>query len=103
MYRDWWEGSLGGRTGVFPVNYVEEIRDVTAPELRHQAGMEREIHSEVDHLERLLDLLDVGDIGDEATSLYQSVLAQSPLLIELIETYAQREGESIMRQREIQG
>lgn len=98
VYRDWWEGSLGGRTGVFPVNYVEEIRDVTAPELRHQAGMEREIHSEVDHLERLLDLLDVGDIGDEATSLYQSVLAQSPLLIELIETYAQREGESIMRQ-----
>lgn len=27
-YKDWWKGELFGRQGIFPVNYVEEIKEV---------------------------------------------------------------------------
>lgn len=113
VYQDWWDGSLGGQTGSFPVNYVEMIPYVTAEDLRHQAETEREIYSHLDHVESLLTLLDKGDTGDRATSLYQSVFGQRPPLIErplierqlmeLIETYAQRKGNPIMHQPELQG
>jgi len=26
-YQDWWKGELYGRQGIFPVNYVEEIKE----------------------------------------------------------------------------
>ena len=57
VYRDWWRGSLKGKTGIFPLNYVEKLTDPTPDELQREAQMEAEVFAEIKNVEKLLTLL----------------------------------------------
>lgn len=57
VYKDWWRGSLRGKTGIFPLNYVEKLTDPTPDELHREAQMEAEVFAEIKNVEKLLTLL----------------------------------------------
>lgn len=57
VYKDWWRGSLKGRTGIFPLNYVEKLTDPTPDEMQREAQMEAEVFAEIKNVEKLLTLL----------------------------------------------
>lgn len=57
VYKDWWRGSLKGKTGIFPLNYVEKLTDPTQDELQREAQMEAEVFAEIKNVEKLLTLL----------------------------------------------
>ena len=107
VYKDWWKGSLRGHTGIFPLNYVEKLRDPTAEEMERDAHMEADVFGEIPNVEKLLALLSVradgaggsrraapGSEDDEITELYQRTLSTRPKLIELIGKYSQKKGSS---------
>ncbi|KAK6598825.1 class e vacuolar protein-sorting machinery protein hse1 [Botrytis cinerea] len=96
VYKDWWRGSLRGKTGIFPLNYVEKLVDPTPEELQREAQMEAEVFAEIKNVEKLLTLLSTSSSqldardNEEITKLYHSTLAIRPKLIELIGKYSQR-------------
>ena len=57
VYKDWWKGLLRGKTGIFPLNYVEKLADPTPEELQREAQMEAEVFAEIKNVEKLLTLL----------------------------------------------
>jgi signal transducing adaptor molecule len=57
VFKDWWRGSLRGKTGIFPLNYVEKLSDPTPDELQREAQMEAEVFAEIKNVEKLLTLL----------------------------------------------
>lgn len=61
VYKDWWRGSLKGKTGIFPLNYVEKLTDPTPDELQREAQMEAEVFAEIKNVEKLLTLLSAGN------------------------------------------
>lgn len=63
VYKDWWRGSLKGKTGIFPLNYVEKLTDPTPEELQREAQMEAEVFAEIKNVEKLLTLLSAGNTG----------------------------------------
>lgn len=99
VYRDWWKGELRGKTGIFPVNYVEKIVDPTPAELQKEAQMEAEVMAEARNVEQLLQTLASVDARKDAVSdneqlqtLYNQTLAIRPKLVRLIEKYSQKKG-----------
>ncbi|KAI8099297.1 uncharacterized protein BX664DRAFT_320956 [Halteromyces radiatus] len=102
VYRDWWKGELRGKTGIFPVNYVEKIVDPSHADLMKEAQMESEVMSEIRNVERLLDILskidphkDAFSENDELQNLYNSSLAIRPKLVRLIEKYSLKKDELV--------
>lgn len=63
VYRDWWRGSLKGKTGIFPLNYVEKLTDPTPEEMQREAQMEAEVFAEIKNVEKLLTLLSASNTG----------------------------------------
>ena len=63
VYKDWWRGSLKGKTGIFPLNYVEKLADPTPEELQREAHMEAEVFAEIKNVEKLLTLLSASNTG----------------------------------------
>lgn len=63
VYRDWWRGSLKGRTGIFPLNYVEILADPSPDELQREAQMEAEVFAEIKNVEKLLTLLSASNVA----------------------------------------
>src|SRR5579859_3264050 len=99
VYKDWWRGSLRGQTGIFPVNYVEILKDPTPEELMREAEEESKILSEGRNIEKLLGLLANAEGGrgvedEDLQGLYNSTLAIRPKLVKLIEKYSMRKGSS---------
>jgi signal transducing adaptor molecule len=97
VYKDWWRGSLRGQTGIFPVNYVEILKDPTPEELVREAEEEIRILAEGRNIEKLLGLLASTQDGkgvedDNLQALYNSTLAIRPKLVKLIEKYSMRKG-----------
>jgi signal transducing adaptor molecule len=97
VYKDWWRGSLRGQTGIFPVNYVEILKDATPEELMREAEEEAKILAEGRNIEKLLGLLANADGGrgvedEDLQGLYNSTLAIRPKLVKLIEKYSMRKG-----------
>lgn len=93
VYKDWWRGSLKGKTGIFPLNYVEKLADPTPDELQREAQMESEVFSEIKNVEKLLTLLSTSskdEDSEEIAKLYQQTSAIRPKLIKLIEKYSQK-------------
>ncbi|KAM7207287.1 Autophagy-related protein 13 domain containing protein [Naviculisporaceae sp. PSN 640] len=96
VYKDWWRGSLKGKTGIFPLNYVEKLTDPTPDELQREAQMEAEVFAEIKNVEKLLALLSASNTGqreednEEISKLYHQTLAIRPKLIKLIEKYSQK-------------
>ncbi|PHH70483.1 hypothetical protein CDD82_7089 [Ophiocordyceps australis] len=114
VYKDWWRGSLKGRTGIFPLNYVDKLTDPTPDELQREAQIEAEVFAEIKNVEKLLTLLSASNTApreedNEEISvgrplrhfalaltgqqkLYHQTLAIRPKLIKLIEKYSQKKG-----------
>ncbi|KAL2759466.1 hypothetical protein ACRALDRAFT_2038323 [Sodiomyces alcalophilus JCM 7366] len=96
VYKDWWRGSLKGKTGIFPLNYVEKLTDPTPDELAREAQMEAEVFAEIKNVEKLLTLLSTSNSApreednEEISKLYHQTLAIRPKLIKLIEKYSQK-------------
>lgn len=96
VYKDWWRGSLKGKTGIFPLNYVEKLTDPTPDELAREAQMEAEVFAEIKNVEKLLTLLSMSNSApkeeenEEISKLYHQTLAIRPKLIKLIEKYSQK-------------
>ncbi|KAJ1324824.1 signal transducing adaptor molecule [Microdochium nivale] len=96
VYKDWWRGSLKGKTGIFPLNYVEKLTDPTRDELQREAQMEAEVFAEIKNVEKLLTLLSTSNTAPreeddgEISKLYHQTLSVRPKLIKLIEKYSQK-------------
>ncbi|SPN99032.1 related to protein HSE1 [Cephalotrichum gorgonifer] len=96
VYKDWWRGSLRGKTGIFPLNYVEKLTDPTPDEMQREAQMEAEVFAEIKNVEKLLTLLSASNTApreednDEIAKLYHQTTAIRPKLIRLIEKYSQK-------------
>lgn len=56
-YKDWWRGQLRGRTGIFPVNYVEPMPEPTASELAAEAEKEANVFAQAVDVDLLLTML----------------------------------------------
>lgn len=65
-YKDWWRGQLKGRTGIFPVNYVEPMPEPSASELAKEAEQEATVFSQAVNVERLLAMLKNMDVERES-------------------------------------
>jgi len=102
VYKDWWRGSLRGQIGIFPVNYVEILKEPTPEELVREAEEEARILAEGRNIEKLLGLLANAEGGkgvedEELQRLYNQTLSIRPKLVQLIEKYSMRKG--ISRER----
>ncbi|KAJ4478859.1 hypothetical protein C8J55DRAFT_561221 [Lentinula edodes] len=122
-YKDWWRGQLRGRTGIFPVNYVEVLPPPDEEELKREMQQEAAVFSEATNVERLLELLRDMDReqqeylqsqtqstnisapappppsrladNDELQELYRSCMALRPKIVKLIEKYSQKRADLV--------
>ncbi|KIY52817.1 hypothetical protein FISHEDRAFT_13445, partial [Fistulina hepatica ATCC 64428] len=113
-YKDWWRGQLRGRTGIFPVNYVEALPEPTAAELARETEQEAAVFAQAVNVEKLLTLLrnldpakdNLAD-NEEIQELYRSSMALRPKIVKLIDKYSQKRAdlvsmnETFMRARSI--
>lgn len=86
VYKDWWRGSLKGKTGIFPLNYVEKLTDPTPDELQREAQMEAEVFAEIKNVEKLLTLLSTSNTApreedDGEISVRHCYLAESTVVL----------------------
>lgn len=97
-YAEWWRGTLRGRVGIFPVNYVESMPGPTEDELRRERADEDEIFGKIAEFDELLEKLrgvDVvrdGGIPDDVEELYASCVGLQARLGALISKYAGYKG-----------
>ncbi|KAF7983653.1 hypothetical protein HWV62_19533 [Athelia sp. TMB] len=96
-YQDWWRGQLKGRTGIFPVNYVEPMPEPTAAELAKEAEQEASVFMQAANVDKLLTMLREMDPAkdnladnEEIQELYRSSMALRPKIVKLIDKYSQK-------------
>ncbi|KAF6759449.1 hypothetical protein DFP72DRAFT_754926, partial [Ephemerocybe angulata] len=101
-YKDWWRGQLKGRTGIFPVNYVEPMPEPTVSELAKEAEQEASVFSQAGNVERLLQMLktmdpDKDNLADneEIQELYRSCMSLRPKIVKLIDKYSQKRADLV--------
>ncbi|KAJ6520673.1 hypothetical protein DFH09DRAFT_851751, partial [Mycena vulgaris] len=102
-YRDWWRGQLRGRTGIFPVNYVEPLPEPTPAELAAEAAAEAAVFAQAADVERLLNMLRALDPSkgdnladdEEIQELYRSSMALRPKIVKLIDKYSQKRADLV--------
>ncbi|TFK51918.1 hypothetical protein OE88DRAFT_1629262 [Heliocybe sulcata] len=101
-YKDWWRGQLKGRTGIFPVNYVEPLPEPTPAELAREAEQEAGVFYQAMNVDRLLTLLrhldpakdNLAD-NEEIQELYRQCMSLRPKIVKLIEKYSQKRADLI--------
>lgn len=101
-YKDWWRGQLKGRTGIFPVNYVEPLPEPTAAELAREAEQEAAVFAQAANVDRLLSMLRNLDASrdnladnEEIQELYRSCMALRPKIVKLIDKYNQKRADLV--------
>ncbi|KAG6899047.1 hypothetical protein C0993_001399 [Termitomyces sp. T159_Od127] len=101
-YKDWWRGQLKGRTGIFPVNYVEPLPDPTPAELAKEAEQEAAVFAQAVNVEKLLNMLRALDPtkdnladNEEIQELYRSSMALRPKIVKLIDKYSQKRADLV--------
>ncbi|KAI0318377.1 hypothetical protein OF83DRAFT_1056989 [Amylostereum chailletii] len=101
-YKDWWRGQLRGRTGIFPVNYVEPLPEPTAAELAAEAQQEAHVFAQAANVDRLLTMLRSMDPAkdnladnDEIQELYRSSMTLRPKIVKLIDKYSQKRADLV--------
>ncbi|ETW79142.1 hypothetical protein HETIRDRAFT_478525, partial [Heterobasidion irregulare TC 32-1] len=101
-YKDWWRGQLKGRTGIFPVNYVEPLPEPSAAELAAEAQQEFAVFSQAANVDRLLTMLRSLDPAkdnladnEEIQELYRSSMALRPKIVKLIDKYSQKRSDLV--------
>ncbi|EIW78778.1 hypothetical protein CONPUDRAFT_60029 [Coniophora puteana RWD-64-598 SS2] len=101
-YKDWWRGQFKGRTGIFPVNYVEAMPEPTPVELAREAEQEAAVFSQAANVDRLLTMLRGMDPAsdnladnEEVQELYRSCMSLRPKIVKLIDKYSQKRADLI--------
>ncbi|PPQ80001.1 hypothetical protein CVT25_001407 [Psilocybe cyanescens] len=101
-YKDWWRGQLKGRTGIFPVNYVEAMPEPTAAELAKEAEQEAAVFAQAVNVEKLLNMLRAMDPAkdnladnEEIQELYRASMALRPKIVKLIDKYSQKRADLV--------
>ncbi|CAL1715380.1 unnamed protein product [Somion occarium] len=101
-YKDWWRGQLKGRTGIFPVNYVEPLPEPTAAELAKEAEQEAAVFNQAANVDRLLTALRQMDPAkdnladnEEIQELYRSCMSLRPKIVKLIDKYSQKRADLV--------
>ncbi|KAI0339362.1 hypothetical protein BDW22DRAFT_1361367 [Trametopsis cervina] len=101
-YKDWWRGQLKGRTGIFPVNYVEPLPEPTAAELAKEAEQEAAVFSQAANVDRLLQMLRQMDPAkdnladnEEIQELYRTCMSVRPKIVKLIDKYSQKRADLV--------
>ncbi|KIK20819.1 hypothetical protein PISMIDRAFT_682021 [Pisolithus microcarpus 441] len=96
-------GYLRGRTGIFPVNYVEPLPEPSAAELAREAEQEAAIFAQAANVDRLLTLLrDLDSSGErladneEIQELYRSCMTLRPKIVKLIDKYSQKRADLVV-------
>ncbi|KAL6306195.1 hypothetical protein BKA93DRAFT_729873 [Sparassis latifolia] len=106
-YKDWWRGQLKGRTGIFPVNYVEPLPEPTAAEIAREAEQEAAVFNQAANVDRLLTLLrEMDPVKDNLADneeiqalslqeLYRSCMTLRPKIVKLIDKYSQKRADLV--------
>ncbi|KAG6374792.1 hypothetical protein JVT61DRAFT_4170 [Boletus reticuloceps] len=101
-YKDWWRGQLKGRTGIFPVNYVEPLPEPTASELAREAEQEASVFAQAANVDKLLTMLRAIDASEENLAdneeiqeLYRSCMSLRPKIVKLIDKYSQKRADLV--------
>ncbi|KAF9404789.1 ESCRT-0 subunit protein hse1 [Podila epigama] len=101
-YQDWWKGELYGRQGIFPVNYVEEVKE-GGPS--HDFGNDDEAHvlHEAKNINGLIQILSNVDPrrdnfseNETLQDTYNNVLSIRPKLVELIKKQGEKKDELLL-------
>ncbi|KAG0300727.1 ESCRT-0 subunit protein hse1 [Dissophora globulifera] len=102
-YQDWWKGELFGRQGIFPVNYVEEIKEGESTQSGGAADDEAHVLHEAKNIDGLIQMLQridprVDNFSDNETlqDAYNNVLGIRPKLVELIKKHGEKKDEMIV-------
>ncbi|KAG8696892.1 ESCRT-0 subunit protein hse1 [Ceratobasidium sp. 394] len=102
-FKDWWRGQMKGRTGIFPVNYVEPLPEPTAAELAKDAEAEALVFSQGGAIDTLLQKLREFDPAaenlndnEEIQELYRSSMSLRPKILKLIDKYSQKKAELVV-------
>ncbi|CEP60897.1 ESCRT-0 subunit protein HSE1 LALA0_S02e02168g [Lachancea lanzarotensis] len=99
VYRDWWRGSLRGRIGIFPLNYVTPVVEKTPQEVDQARAEEGYVLNAVSDVDRLhLLLKDSGQNvqimqDQQVTDLYSSVTPLRPQVTKMLGSVAQKKEE----------
>ncbi|EJD48216.1 hypothetical protein AURDEDRAFT_144151 [Auricularia subglabra TFB-10046 SS5] len=101
-YKDWWRGQLRGRTGIFPVNYVEPLPDPTPAELAREAEQEAAVFAQAANIDKLLTMLRSFDPAkdnladnEEIQELYRQSMSLRPKIVKLIDKYSQKRADLV--------
>ncbi|AOA64092.1 GQ67_04290T0 [Komagataella phaffii] len=111
VYKDWWKGSLKGKVGIFPLNYVTPIKELTVHEAMEEAAKEYRIWKQSRQIDLFLNKLTevhalvtntgnydaLNDLLEDETisKLYNSLTPLRPQLTRLIEKYSNRKEEML--------
>ncbi|TRM69626.1 hypothetical protein BD626DRAFT_447660 [Schizophyllum amplum] len=101
-YKDWWRGQSKGRTGIFPVNYVEPLPEPSAAELAREAEAEAAVFAQAVNVDRLLNMLKSLDPSrdnladnEEIQELYHACMSLRPKIVKLIDKYSQKRADLV--------
>ncbi|CCK68327.1 ESCRT-0 subunit protein HSE1 KNAG_0A06710 [Huiozyma naganishii CBS 8797] len=105
-YKDWWLGSLGRRVGIFPLNYVTPIIELTPEQKQKELDLENHVFGQkgkIDHLHSTFKNSTAGqDLiqNEELNQLYGSVTPLRPQITKMIGKYA-KEKEDVNSLRQV--
>ncbi|KAI1321600.1 ESCRT-0 subunit protein hse1 [Mortierella claussenii] len=102
-YQDWWKGELFGRQGIFPVNYVEEIKEGAESHSSSPDDEEAYVLQEAKNVDVLIRMLQNVDPrrdnfsdNDTLQDTYNNVLGIRPKLVELIKKHGEKKDEMMV-------
>lgn len=98
VYRDWWRGTLYGKVGIFPLNYVTPVKEPTPQEREIERQQENALLSQktkVDQLHYTLQRSKDSNNGDltqnpAVNDLYGSITPLRPQIAKSIGKYARK-------------
>ncbi|QLQ78181.1 hypothetical protein HG537_0A04280 [Torulaspora globosa] len=108
VYRDWWRGTLYGKVGIFPLNYVTPVKEPTQLERELEKQNEDALLSQKANIDKLHYTLqrskdsNNGDLTQDPAinDLYGSVTPLRPQIAKCIGKYA-RKREDLVSLREV--
>lgn len=100
VYRDWWRGTLRGKVGIFPLNYVTPLTEATKESLQKDLLQEEHILSQSENIDRLLCELKTCNNSDMTQNnyineLYGLVTPLRPQITRAMGKYSQKKDDLI--------
>lgn len=83
-YQDWWKGELFGRQGIFPVNYVEEVKEGEPSANGGDGEDEAHVLQEAKNIDGLIQMLQGVDPRRDNFSDNDTLQVNRPILQEYL-------------------